>query len=146
MIDVILVDDHKIVVEGLKSLLVDETEIRVVGEAHNGSELLELLAGKAADVVLMDIDMPVKNGIETTAELSQKFPHVKIIILSIHKSKEYIRQLLKLGASGYILKNCTRNELVTAINKVASGGNGPNLACGKKLGEDCLPLWIVAIN
>ncbi|HNW50516.1 MAG TPA: response regulator transcription factor [Prolixibacteraceae bacterium] len=122
MIKVVLADDHQIVLDGLKSLLEREKEICPVGEALNGVELLKLLKEKQADVAVVDIDMPLMNGIETTKEIKRLYPEMKVLILSMYNDHEYIRRLIEAGASGYILKNKGKEELVSAIHKIADGG------------------------
>lgn len=120
-IKVLLVDDHQIIVDGLKSLLQNSDEIIVVAEANNGSEALRILDILEIDVVLMDIDMPVLNGIDTLKEISKQSFGVKVIILSMHNEAGMIKSLMALGAHGYLLKSCTQDELIGAIRKVASG-------------------------
>ena len=122
MINVILADDHQIVLDGLKSLLEREKDICLVGEALNGIELLSQFGEKHVDIAVIDIDMPRMNGIETTKEIRKKYPEVKVLILSMYNDNEYIRQLIEVGASGYILKNKGKEELVSAIRKIATGG------------------------
>jgi two-component system, NarL family, nitrate/nitrite response regulator NarL len=122
MINVVLADDHQIVLDGLKSLLDRENDICTVGEALNGIELISQLEKKTANVAIIDIDMPLMNGIETTKEIINLYPDVKVLILSMYNDNEYIRRLIETGASGYILKNKGKEELVNAIRKVASGG------------------------
>ncbi|NOU17739.1 MAG: response regulator transcription factor [Bacteroidales bacterium] len=123
MINVIIADDHQIVLDGLKSLLEREKDICPVGEALNGFELLALLENKQVDVAVIDIDMPRMNGIETTKEIKKRYPEVRVLILSMYNDNEYIRQLIEIGASGYILKNKGKEELVNAIRKIAAGGD-----------------------
>jgi two-component system, NarL family, nitrate/nitrite response regulator NarL len=122
MINVILADDHQIVLDGLKSLLEREKDICSVGEALNGIELLKLLEKIQADVAVIDIDMPLMNGIESTKEIKKLYPGVKVLILSMYNDNEYIKRLIEVGASGYILKNKGKEELVNAIRKIAAGG------------------------
>lgn len=121
MINVIIADDHQIVLDGIKSLLVREKDICCVDEVLNGIELLKSLESKQVDVAIVDIDMPDMNGIETTKEIKRLHPDVKVLILSMHSGSEYISQLLEIGASGYILKNKGKEELVKAIRKIYSG-------------------------
>ncbi|NVO11896.1 MAG: response regulator transcription factor [Bacteroidales bacterium] len=123
MINVIIADDHQIVLDGLKLLLEREKDICPVGEALNGLELLAQLEKKQVDVAVIDIDMPRMNGIETTKEIRKRFPDVKVLILSMYNDNEYIKQLIEVGASGYILKNKGKEELVNAIRKIAEGGD-----------------------
>jgi two-component system response regulator NreC len=120
-IKVLLVDDHQIIIDGLKSLLKNNNEFLVAGEAGNGREALRILDLIEIDVVLMDIDMPVLNGIDTLKEINRRRSGQKVIILSMHNEAGMIKSLIDLGASGYLLKNCSQEELITAIQKVAAG-------------------------
>jgi DNA-binding NarL/FixJ family response regulator len=120
-IKVLLVDDHQIIIDGLKSLLRDSDEIIVVAEANNGREALRILDILEIDVILMDIDMPVMNGINTLKEIGKQSFGVKVIILSMHNEAGMIKSLIELGANGYLLKSCPQDELIGAIKKVAAG-------------------------
>ncbi len=120
-INVLLTDDHQLIIDGLKSLLKDQEDINVSAEANNGREALRILGFLPVDVVLMDIDMPVMNGIETLKEVKKQYPDVKVIILSMHNEAGMIKSLIELGANGYLLKSCTQDEVVSAIRKVAAG-------------------------
>jgi DNA-binding NarL/FixJ family response regulator len=121
-IKVLLVEDHDIVREGINSLLQSDEEISVVGEARNGSEAIEKIDSLDPDVIVMDMNMPVMNGLECTKFIRQNFPDKKILILSMHEHENYLIDLLDAGASGYILKNSSKNELVFAIKKIANNG------------------------
>lgn len=117
-IKVLLAEDHTIVRKGLRSLLDSEKETQVVGEAENGKEALNKVAKLKPDVVLLDIAMPILNGLEATRQIKKDFPDIKVLILSVHADEEYIFQTLKAGASGYLLKNAAPNDLVSAIQAV----------------------------
>ncbi|GAB3539973.1 response regulator transcription factor [Pontibacter brevis] len=121
LIRVILTDDHNIIRQGLRSLLEGDDDVEVVGEASNGQELLELLDHIAADVVLMDINMPVMDGYEATKQVKEQFPDVKVLALSMLNSEPFVQKMMENGASGYILKNTGKAELRSAIKLVASG-------------------------
>lgn len=121
-IRLILVDDHTIIRDGIKALLKDKEDIQVVGEAGNGKELLGLLANTPADVVMMDVNMPEMDGFETTTYLKEHYDHIKVLVLSMLDHESYISKILAAGASGYMLKNTGREELVCGIRIVASGG------------------------
>lgn len=121
MIRVILTDDHKLIREGLKAIFNESSSIDVVGEASDGNELLELLQKTQADVILLDINMPGKNGIETTKELQLLHPEVKVLVLSMLDHERYVHQVMEAGASGYVLKNAGKEELTSAIQLVAAG-------------------------
>jgi len=120
-IKVLLADDHQIIVDGLKSLLQNTADIQVAGEANNGREVLRLLGILKIDVILMDIDMPVMNGIDALKEIKRILPGIKVIILSMHQEAGMIKSLMAIGADGYILKSTSQDELIGAIRKVAAG-------------------------
>jgi Response regulator containing a CheY-like receiver domain and an HTH DNA-binding domain len=122
MVNIIIVDDQQIVREGLKMILSLHDEVKVVGEASNGEEALELLAYTSAEVVLMDIKMPVMNGIDATKWVKDKYPEIKVIILTTFNDREYIFTGLKNGADGYILKDSGSREIMDSI-KTACEGN-----------------------
>lgn len=121
-IRLILVDDHTIIRDGIKALLKDKEDIQVVGEASNGKELLDLLTHTPADVVMMDVNMPEMDGFETTTYLKEHYEHIKVLVLSMLDHESYISKILTAGASGYMLKNTGREELICGIRIVASGG------------------------
>ena len=120
-IRLLIVDDHQIIIDGLKSLLEDEADFKLMGEANNGKEALEILKLLDVDIVLMDIDMPVMNGIEATKQILKDFQNVKVVILSMHKEGGLIKNLIAIGAHGFLLKNSDQTELINAIRKVALG-------------------------
>ena len=120
-INVLLTDDHQIIIDGLKSLLKNQDEINVAAEANNGRDALRILNLISIDVLLMDIDMPVMNGIDALKEIRRQNSKVKVVILSMYNEAGMIKSLIDLGANGYLLKSCTQDELVDAIKKVASG-------------------------
>jgi len=120
-IKVLLADDHQIIVDGLKSLLQNTADIQVAGEANNGREVLRLLGILKIDVILMDIDMPVMNGIDALKEIKRTLPGIKVIILSMHQEAGMIKSLMTIGADGYILNSTSQDELIGAIRKVAAG-------------------------
>jgi DNA-binding NarL/FixJ family response regulator len=114
----ILVDDHNLFREGLKSLLKDDRRITIVGEARNGREAVKLCTEEKPDLVIIDIAMPELNGIEATRQILAKTPETKVIALSMHSSRRFILDMLKAGASGYLLKDCAMEELDMAITAV----------------------------
>ena len=120
---VLLVDDHVVVRQGLKALFADEPDIEVIGEASNGREAVERLADLEPDVVLMDISMPGLNGIEATRQIQQRYPEIKVVVLSMHANEEYVFQVLQAGASGYVLKQSDSMEVLTAIRAAVAGGS-----------------------
>ncbi|MCF8228011.1 MAG: response regulator transcription factor [Bacteroidales bacterium] len=118
---IVLADDHKIVIDGLRSLLEDDERFRIIGEASNGKELLDLIKLTEVDTAIVDIDMPVLNGIEATRIIKQDFPDVRIIILSMHHEKSLIKKFIEMGVDGYLLKNSSREALIDCIEKVMKG-------------------------
>ncbi len=120
-ITVLLADDHTILRKGLKSLLEDEPRIQVIGEAADGHEAVELVPRLHPDVVIMDLTMPILNGFEATRLIKRDFPQVKVLVLSMHANEAYVVQLLRVGASGYLVKRSAPEELVTAIEAVYAG-------------------------
>jgi DNA-binding NarL/FixJ family response regulator len=123
MIDILLVDDHKIVRDGIKALLFTNGLINIVGECEDGNQVLEFLENNRVDIILMDINMQDINGIDCTKMVIDKHPTIKVIALTMHIEEGYISKILKSGASGYILKNTGKAELIDAIKKVNNGEN-----------------------
>lgn len=121
MIRLFLVDDHAVVREGLRNLLEQEPDFTVIGEAANGQQLLDRLPTTPTDVVLLDLNMPVLGGIATTERLRADYPAVRIIVLSMVEETLYIKQSLLAGASGYLLKNASKHEVLTGIRTVLAG-------------------------
>ncbi|MEJ1240234.1 response regulator transcription factor [Chryseolinea sp. T2] len=121
MTRLLLADDHQLFVDGLKSLLVDEDDLCVVGEASNGHEVLEFCDREPVDIVIMDINMPVMDGIQASRELSKKHPSVKVLGLSMYNDRDFISDVLKAGALGYVLKNTGKESLLKAIATLRSG-------------------------
>ncbi len=118
---VVLADDHPIVRAGIRAELEKIPQVKVAGEAADGREALDLIKLHRPDVVFMDISMRGLNGLEATARISRIFPHVRVIILSMHQNEEYFWQALKAGASGYLLKKAAIAELASALWRVAGG-------------------------
>jgi DNA-binding NarL/FixJ family response regulator len=108
-------------VDGLKSLLVDERELCVVGQARNGFEVLQFCDREPVDIVIMDINMPEMDGIQASRELSKRHPSVKVLGLSMYNDRDYISDVLKAGALGYVLKNTGKESLLRAISTLRSG-------------------------
>jgi DNA-binding NarL/FixJ family response regulator len=130
---VFIADDHAILRDGLKSILNDHAGIEVVGEAEDGRDAVARVVRTKPDVVIMDITMPELNGIEATRRIRASCPSAKILMLSRHRSAEYVHQALRAGASGYLHKNATSAELVRAVMKIASGGRYMDAAASAKL-------------
>ena len=122
MIRLIITDDHPVIRDGIKTVLANNKEIVLAGCAADGAELLELLETKKADVILMDINMPGINGIEATKLVKKKYPDIKVISFSQYDEKRFIKQMLKNGANGYLLKNSSASEMVNAIKITHNGG------------------------
>lgn len=118
MYNILLVDDHDLILDGLRTMLAKANEFRVIGEANSGKEAVEKTSELRPDIVIMDISMPEMSGIEATEIIKRKYQEVKIIALTQHESTDYIMQMLKAGADGYLLKNCKRTELIEAIQTV----------------------------
>ncbi len=121
MIKIAIADDHQMFIDGIKSLLKGNKNMLVSLEATNGEQLLSLLKEQQTEVILMDVNMPVMDGIEATKQVKKLFPEIKVIMLTMFSSKDYIEKLLRAGANGYILKNTGKEELTTAIEKVMQG-------------------------
>jgi DNA-binding NarL/FixJ family response regulator len=123
MARVIIADDHQMFIDGLKSMLEEIDGIEVVGEARNGQEAVDLCDKEAVDIVIMDISMPVMDGIEATGVIKHLHPDIKVLGLSMFNDKNFIADILKTGASGYILKNTGKQELVNALSTLQNGGS-----------------------
>ncbi len=121
-IRILLADDHTIVLQGLSRFLQTQEGLEVVGQAKDGQTTVELARDLTPDVIVMDISMPGLNGIEATRLIHQEDPKVKIIGLSMHSSKRFVKEMREVGASGYLLKDCDFDELIAAIQTVADGG------------------------
>ncbi len=122
ILDVIIVDDHSLFRNGLKILLTTAGHFNVVAEAENGKEFLDLLPHIQPDIVLMDIDMPVLDGIEATKEALKKYPELKVITLSMFGEEEYYYKMIEAGVKGFLLKNSDINEVKNALITVYQGG------------------------
>src|SRR5688572_5578000 len=120
-IRILLADDHQIMRDGLKSLLATQSDMEVIGEAVNGQEACQKAKELRPDVVIMDIAMPGMNGAQATEALKQTCPKVKVVALSAYEDGEYLRQMLKAGASGYLLKNSSVSEVARAVRCALNG-------------------------
>jgi DNA-binding NarL/FixJ family response regulator len=120
-IKIILADDHRITREGIRSLLNEQPDMRVVAETGTGRAAVELAADLAPDVVVMDVTMPELNGVEATRQIKAENPAVKVLVLSMHSERQFVSEMLSAGASGYLLKDCPSDELVRGIRTVAAG-------------------------
>lgn len=120
---IVIIDDHQLFREGVKRILDFEPSFEVVAEGDDGSEAVELVEQNQPDVIIMDINMPTINGVEATAQLIQKYPESKVIILSIHDDENYVTHALRTGATGYLLKEMDADALIEAVKVVAEGGS-----------------------
>ncbi len=121
MIQVVIVDDHQLVIDGLNALLKDEKDITVVAQANNGQDGLRYIQSLRPDIVLLDIDMPVMNGLVTAEKIKDTIPEVKVIMLSLHRESSILKHVIKLGVEGYVMKSAARLELIQAIYDVSQG-------------------------
>ena len=119
---ILIVDDHRVVIKGVKSALADYPEFEVVGEAFNGRQAVKLVESLRPDIVIMDISMPELNGINATLQIKKMFPDVYIIIFTMYSNKEYVIDLFMAGISGYVLKDDPMSELISALKAVRNGG------------------------
>ncbi len=138
-IKILLADDHTIVRQGLKLILSSQKDIEVVGEASNGREVIELAKQLQPDIVLIDVAMPEVNGIEATRRLMEMNSRLRILVLSMHKEAVYVREILKAGARGYLLKDVIDTELLNAIRSVARGDGYVSPGCFQRSAERLSP-------
>ena len=120
-VSIILADDHQLFREGVKRIINMEDDLEVVGECSDGIQVIEMCNELHPDVVLMDINMPVENGVVATERLKEFFPGIKVIVLSIHDDESYVYETLRKGASGYLLKDMEPESLISAIRSVVAG-------------------------
>ena len=132
-IRVLLAEDHTIVRQGLVALLKSESGIEVVGEASDGLEAVEMAKKFIPDIVLMDIAMRNLNGLEATRKIKKLFPHMKVLVLTMYENEEWIFQILKAGASGYLIKDSAMTDLISAIGAVAQGDSYLSPCISKKV-------------
>ncbi len=118
---ILIVEDHTLLRAGIKSLLLQDPALEIVGEADNGRDAVRLMETLAPDLVLMDISMPGMNGIEAIIDIKRRYPKKLVLVLTAHKADEYIHESLRAGADGYILKDATHDELRVAIRSVLNG-------------------------
>jgi DNA-binding NarL/FixJ family response regulator len=127
---ILIAEDHSLLRAGLRMLLQQEPENEVIGEADNGRDAIRLALALSPDLVLMDLTMPGTNGLEAIAEIRKRLRDTRILVLTIHKTEEYIREALRAGADGYVLKDAGQEELLQAVRAVLQGRNylSPELA------------------
>lgn len=136
MIRIIIVDDHPVVRQGLKQILADEPDMIVTGEASGAQGLLEKVRKEKCDVVLLDITMPGRGGLDILKDLRREHPKLSVLVLSIHPEDQFGPRVLKSGAAGYMTKESAPEELVSAIRKVAAGGKYISPSLAEKLASD----------
>ena len=137
-IKILVVDDHAIVREGVRMILAKEGDLEVVGEAGDGQQALDLTERAQPDVVIMDISMPGMGGIEATQTIRAKHPEVQVLALTMHEDESYVFQLLRAGASGYVLKRAAAQDLVQAVRAAAKGEAFLYPSVARKVVEDYL--------
>jgi len=126
----VIADDHDLVREGIRSRLSDEDFVDIVGEGRNGREAVDLCLSLQPDMVLLDISMPELNGLEAALKIKQAKPAIKVLFLSVYDNEEYVREALRIGANGFVLKDVSKAEMINAIKSVAQGATylGPQAA------------------
>jgi two-component system invasion response regulator UvrY len=133
MLKILIADDHAIVRQGLKQIVTETRDMTVAGEASNGQELLNKIKEGEFDVVVLDITMPVRDGMDVLRQLRSERPRLPVLMLSIHPEEQYALRALRAGASGYLTKESAPDELVVAIRKVSSGGKYISASLAEKL-------------
>jgi two-component system, NarL family, invasion response regulator UvrY len=133
MLKILIADDHAIVREGLKQILADTPDMMVAGEAENGQQVLELIRNRDWDLVLLDINMPDGNGLDTLKQLKKEKPDLPVLMLSMYPEEQYAIRSIKAGVAGYLTKESAPEELITAIKKVARGGKYVSASLSEKL-------------
>jgi two-component system invasion response regulator UvrY len=135
-IKILIADDHAIVREGLKQIVTEEHDMLVLGEANNANSLMELLQNQKYSIVVLDINMPGKSGLEALKDIKQFYPDLPVLILSMYNEELYGLRALKAGASGYLKKASAPNELVSAIRKIVSGQKYISQLLAEKLADN----------
>jgi DNA-binding NarL/FixJ family response regulator len=135
MIRVLICDDQWIVCEGLEAILNDDPEIEVVGIAHDGATALDLIPEVRPDVILMDLKMPGMNGIQTTLEIGEQYPDVKVLVLTTYGDDDWVFDAIRSGAAGYLLKGTPRSSLIAAVKGTAAGETHVDPAVAGRLFE-----------
>jgi two-component system, NarL family, response regulator NreC len=143
---IILADDHKIVRDGLRALLANQSGMNVIAEADNGRETVRLARDLSPDLVIMDIGMPDLNGIDATRQIVAELPDVKVIALSMHSDRRFVVQMFRAGASGYLLKDCAFEELARAVGAVLKNQTYLSPAVAGPVMEDYIHHLSAAVN
>jgi two-component system, NarL family, invasion response regulator UvrY len=136
MIKILIADDHPVVRRGLKQIVAEEPNMVVAGEAQNAKEVLELIRKQDWDVVMLDITMPDRSGLEVLKQLKKEYPKLPVLVLSVHSEEQYAMRVLKSGAAGYMTKESAPEELVRAIRKVVAGGKYVSSSLAERLAFD----------
>ena len=136
-ISVLLVDDHTVVRQGLRALLSQEEDIEVIGEAENGRQAVQMASKTAPDVVVMDVVMPLMNGLEGTRQMMKYVPSTKVLVLSSYGDDDYVQRLTEVGASGYLTKQTAGDDLLLAIREVQRGNAFFSPSIAKRLRDRC---------
>ena len=136
MIKILIADDHPVVRRGLKQIVAEEPNMVVAGEAQNAKEVLELIRKQDWDVVMLDITMPDRSGLEVLKQLKKEYPKLPVLVLSVHSEEQYAVRVLKSGAAGYMTKESAPEELVRAIRKVVAGGKYVSSSLAERLAFD----------
>lgn len=122
VINILLVDDHQMFLDGLRTLLSKEKNLHIVSEARSGKEALAILVDSPVDLVITDINMPGMSGTELTRQIKKTYPHVRVLVLTMYNDREIIHEIVMTEAEGYILKNSNKRELINAINRIGDHG------------------------
>ena len=139
MIKILIADDHTLMREGLKQILAGCSDMQVTGEAENGARLWATSRCQEFDVVMLDMSMPGRSGIELIKQIKDEKPKLPILVLSMHKEEQYAGRVLRAGASGYLCKDGASSELISAIRKVASGGAFITQAAAENMAHGLIP-------
>ncbi len=135
MIKILIADDHVLFREGLKQILGKHRELRVIDEAGSGNEAMQKILHSSCDVVILDISMPGRSGLDILAEIRKVKPDLPVLIVSMHPEDQYAVRVLRAGASGYLTKESAASELITAIHKVSSGGRYISASVAERLAD-----------
>ncbi|HWF20494.1 MAG TPA: response regulator transcription factor [Verrucomicrobiae bacterium] len=141
-ITVLLADDHTVVRQGLRALLVVEEDIEIVGEAETGRQAVVMAKKLMPDVVVMDIAMPLLNGLEATRQITKQLPDTKVLVLSSYSDDEYVQQLTEAGAAGYLVKHTAANDLIKAIREARRGNAFFSPSIAKRLRDQCREAFV----
>ncbi|MGA2401966.1 MAG: response regulator transcription factor [Syntrophobacteraceae bacterium] len=138
---IILADDHVLFRAGIKKIVEEDNEIKIVGEVSDGAALLKLIKTVTPDMVILDISMPNLQGVEATQKIKSRYPHMKVLILTMHRDKEFLHHAISAGADGYLLKEDADTELFTAINTIRSGGSYISPLLSVELASDLVRIY-----